>query len=80
MTSPSDHVTSPEDEACAAVWDQLARGLFSDHEPDEPQAWTQHQMNLIDAIFTALRLTRMERIRQQPVVSLADYRKAKEGR
>lgn len=80
MTSPSEPATSLADEACAAIWDQLVCSMAPDDEPFELYAWTEHQMNLIDAIFTALRLTRLERIRQQPVVSLDDYRKAKEER
>lgn len=77
MKSPSDPTKCPTDAAYEALWEKLARSMSPDDD-DELQTWTQHQMDLIDAIFTALRMVRIERMRQQPVVSLNDYRKAKE--
>lgn len=80
MTYPGEAATEAqkrlEDEACAAVWDQLARSLEPDTELLELENWTAHQLDLISAIVTALNLTRKERLRQQQVVSLADWRKA----
>ena len=79
MKSPSEPTKGPTDAEYEALWDKLARSMEPD-DTDELQTWTQHQMDLIDAIFTALRLVRTERMRQQPVVVLNDYRKAKEGK
>lgn len=72
--SPSDDL----DQHCAAIWDKIL--TETSPQPEDLEQWTTTRLN---TIVQALNEDRLARLRQQQVVNLAEYRKAKrkeEGR
>lgn len=69
--SRSDASPSLSDEACAALWDRLAKTL-------ELESWTTQKMNHIEDVIDAIRAERRRLLARQRVVVLREWREVTE--